>query len=128
MNNHLTTSNANNKYLIEYISEFLIDLGIDPELKGFNYIGEAAVMFPDIIRSNKSVKDLYRIIGEIYDTSPKRVERLIRMSLEAAWYSDKINLSNKIFDSQYFNEQNIPSNARFIAAVSEIIRMKFICI
>ncbi len=128
MNNHLTTSNVNNKYVIEYISEFLIDLGLDPVLKGFSYIVKAVVEFPGIIRSNKTVKDLYGIIAEGHGVSLKSVERSIRMSLEAAWYSDKINLSNKIFDSQYIDEQNIPANARFIAAVSEIIRLKFICI
>lgn len=58
-------------------NEFLIKLGIYPNLKGFNYIIRAV----EIVKEKgylKVTKELYPQIAEEYKTTASRVERAIR--------------------------------------------------
>lgn len=114
----------NDTLTMQYISEMLLDLGMKPNLKGFNYLREAIILHPEIIRTNKRFNYIYTVIAEKCGVSAGSVERAIRTSIEAIWYSDKINLSHKLFECSYINADHPPTNAMFIATMAEIIKLE----
>lgn len=101
---------------MQYITKLLIELGIKPNLKGFNYLKEAIYLHFVII---------YTVIADKYCASAKNVERSIRTSIEAVWYRNTLNRSHKLFESAYINADYPPSNTIFIATMSEIIKLTF---
>ena len=112
----LSPTTKSNTLLMQYITKLLIELGIKPNLKGFNYLKEAIYLHSVII---------YTVIADKYCASAKNVERSIRTSIEAVWYRNTLNRSHKLFESAYINADYPPSNTIFIATMSEIIKLTF---
>lgn len=112
----LSPTTKSNALLMQYITKLLIELGIKPNLKGFNYLKEAIYLHSVII---------YTVIADKYCASAKNVERSIRTSIEAVWYRNTLNRSHKLFESAYINADYPPSNTIFIATMSEIIKLTF---
>lgn len=112
----LSPTTESNALLMQYITKLLIELGIKPNLKGFNYLKEAIYLHSVII---------YTVITDKYCASAKNVERSIRTSIEAVWYRNTLNRSHKLFESAYINADYPPSNTIFIATMSEIIKLTF---
>lgn len=112
----LSPTTESNALLMQYITKLLIELGIKPNLKGFNYLKEAIYLHSVII---------YTVITDKCCASAKNVERSIRTSIEAVWYRNTLNRSHKLFESAYINADYPPSNTIFIATMSEIIKLTF---
>lgn len=110
--------------VVQYVTESLIKLGIKANLRGFCYIKEAIIIYPEVIYHNKTIKDIYAEIAETYNTNVISVERAIRTAIESAWYSNNINLSHDLFNFPYIIAERNPTNSELIAAMSEIINMK----
>ena len=110
--------------VVQYVTESLIKLGIKAKLRGFCYIKEAIIIYPEVIYHNKTIKDIYAEIAETYNTNVISVERAIRTAIESAWYSNNINLSHDLFNFPYIIAERNPTNSELIAAMSEIINMK----
>jgi two-component system response regulator (stage 0 sporulation protein A) len=110
--------------VVQYVTESLIKLGIKANLRGFCYIKEAIIIYPEVIYHNKTIKDIYAEIAETYNTNVISVERAIRTAIESAWYSNNINLSHDLFNFPYIIAERNPTNSELIAAMSEIIFMK----
>lgn len=71
------------------VEEFLLDLGISPDLKGFKYIRDfLETKFPN---DTFKLTDCYRHLASIYDVSPASVERAIRHAIETTYprFSEK---------------------------------------
>ena len=90
------------------ISKLLINLGIKPNLKGFDYLKYA---FENKLDTKKGItKVIYPIIAQAFDTTPSRVERALRHAIESAAYDDPkiytelINICGK-FDANPTNKQ-----------------------
>ena len=123
MNSKLLNSDTiKNQLLEQYISESLLDLGLMSKYKGFNYTIEATLKFPYIMQHSKPFKYLYTMIAEKYNINAKSVEHAIKISIESAWCSENINMSHSLFRFPYITIDKIPTNAAFIAAMSEIMR------
>ena len=76
------------------IEKYLIDKGIYPNLKGFDYI----VTSVKLIRQDRSykfnvTKKLYPELGKMFNDSRQGVERVIRHAIEKA----KLNYTNSEF-------------------------------
>lgn len=112
----LSPTTESNALLMQYITKLLIELGIKPNLKGFNYLKEAIYLHSVII---------YTVITDKCCASAKNVERSIRTSIEAVWYRNTLNRSHKLFESAYINADYPPSNTIFIATMLEIIKLTF---
>lgn len=112
----LSPTTKSNALLMQYITKLLIELGIKPNLKGFNYLKEAIYLHSVII---------YTVITDKCCASAKNVERSIRTSIEAVWYRNTLNRSHKLFESAYINADYPPSNTIFIATMLEIIKLTF---
>ncbi len=119
MNDQLKSSN-----MAQYVTESLIKLGIKANLKGFCYIKEAIIIYPEVIYHNKTIKDIYAEIAETHNVNVISVERAIRTAIESAWYGKNINLSHDLFNFPYIIAERNPTNSELIAAMSEIINMK----
>ena len=76
-----------------------------------------AVEDPSII--NKITKELYPKIAERFDTSPSKVERAIRHSIEVAWNRGRIDAINAIFGVRVYIGTEKPTNSEFIALVAD---------
>lgn len=89
-------------------NKILSKLGIDEDVKGYKYLKEAvilAVCDKEII--NFAAKELYPTVAYKFETTPARVERNIRHTIELVW--DKYSYR--------------PTNREFISAVSDKIKM-----
>ncbi len=123
MDNLTLNPTEENKALItQYISRSLLELGLKPNLKGFNYIKDAIVLYPEIIRTNKRFNYLYIVISEKYCVSASSVERAIRLSIESVWLGDKLSLSHDIFGFPYITQDKAPTNTMFIATMAELVK------
>lgn len=86
------------------IKEFLVESGVFPNLKGFNYLIKAV----ELVSKNpnmKTTKDLYPTIAKEYKDTATRVERAIRNIV-----SNKISMRQ--FNSVGINKR--PNNSELI--------------
>ncbi|MBQ1519690.1 MAG: sporulation initiation factor Spo0A C-terminal domain-containing protein [Ruminococcus sp.] len=106
------------------IVRLIIDLGISTSVKGYIYIIEAIKICKDLKISNLYLsKDLYPKIAEKYGTSSASVERAIRHAISTGWSHHNSARSAEVFGNIICNDKDTPSNAIFISAVSEWVRL-----
>ena len=106
--------------LDEKISNIFISIGIPPHIKGYGYLREGikiAVEEPSII--NNVTKQLYPRIAEKFSTTPSKVERAIRHSIEVAWNRQRIDAINAVFGVRVYIGSDKPTNSEFIALVAD---------
>jgi len=68
-------------------------------------------------------KQLYPTIAKRYDTTPSRVERAIRHSIEVAWNRGQIDVLDAVFGYTINTRKGKPTNSEFIAMLSDKLRM-----
>lgn len=107
------------------ISDLLKRLGFSVAHKGFHYIKYAfllAIKESDDYLFNLS-NMLYPRISKEFNTSPVRVERDIRYSIDFAFtISMPISDISEIFDYSYSCEKGKPTNSQFFATIAEYIK------
>ena len=111
--------------IIKRVSKILYNLGISPKLSGFKYIiGATILSYYDNSYINNLTTRLYPKIGEKYNTTPSRIERDIRYSIEKAWKNGDINLINDI--AKYITPFKIgrPRNSDFIAILVDRLKIQ----
>ena len=96
------------------IQQMVRELGIPSHLRGYEYLTDAI----DIVRKDATAlenvnESLYPRIAEKFETTPLRVERAIRHSIEIACCRGNSTLSEE--DSKL-------SNAQFIALISQRVQ------
>ncbi|MCX7843097.1 MAG: sporulation transcription factor Spo0A [Clostridia bacterium] len=85
--------------------------GIPAHVSGYQYIREAIIIAVNNERVFNSVtKVLYPSVAAIFDTTPQKVERGIRVAIENAW-------------GRKSNRKEKPTNSEFIAMLADKIRM-----
>ena len=126
MNNQLLSPTTENETLLmQFITKSLLELGIKPNLKGFNYLKEAIYLHPDIIYTNKRFNYIYTVIAEKYGVSAGSVTRAISASINISWSGNTLNRSHKLFESAYIDSDYPPSNTVFIATMAEVIKLTY---
>lgn len=104
----------------EKISNIFISIGIPASIKGYGYLREGvkmAVENPSII--NNITKELYPKIAEKFSTTPSKVERAIRHSIEVAFNKGRIDAINSIFGVRVYIGTEKPTNSEFIALLAD---------
>lgn len=83
------------------IKDILLELGITPNLKGFDYICKTI----DYMMTRKRIKmvEMYRIIAKDFETTPSAVERAIRTAFL------KIDVESDVF-TKYFGTDKITNS------------------
>lgn len=81
-----------------------------------------AVETPSII--NNVTKQLYPKIAEKFETTPSKVERAIRHSIEVAWNRQRTEAINAIFGVRVYIGTDKPTNSEFIALVADKLMLE----
>ncbi|AZT90371.1 sporulation transcription factor Spo0A [Caldicellulosiruptor changbaiensis] len=126
MINQSSTKNSINQVDLESeVSEILKELGIPAHVRGYQFLRDAiieATLDADLI--NGITKALYPLIAEKYNTTPTRVERAIRHAIEISSTRGKVDALYKYFGYSTSQERGKPTNAEFIALISDKLRLK----
>ncbi|MBR6580878.1 MAG: response regulator [Ruminococcus sp.] len=106
------------------ITDLIRRLGIPAHIKGYRYLRTAILeSAQNPLYLDNMTKMLYPRVAEIYETTPERVERAIRHSIDAAW-----NRTNKEAMCSFFgcSEENLitrPTNSEFIALATDKLEL-----
>jgi two-component system response regulator (stage 0 sporulation protein A) len=114
-----------NKDLEKEVTNAILSLRIPPFFKGFAYLRDAimlTVQNPNLIK--EITKKLYPIIANRYNTTIYRVERAMRFAIETAWNKGNVELLHQLFGYCIDDKKGKPTNASFIAKISDQIRLK----
>lgn len=107
------------------VTNALIAFGVMPHLQGFRYLREAICRNLSEGNVTKGItKILYPDLGKDFNTTRKCVERGMRNALDTAWDHVDAQTRNAYFGELTASLTKRPSNSRFIALITEYIRMK----
>jgi len=86
---HFEQQKTSSRHLEIKISDFLHELGVPANIRGYVYLREAISMVTEEMQLLSAVtKILYPMIAENHESTPSRVERAIRHAIEVAWSRD----------------------------------------
>ena len=105
------------------IEKILFELGFPEHLKGYRYsicAIRTAIENPGILVT----RELYPAIAAKYSTTPPKVEKAIRSSIETAWCRCDMGLVEKYFGNTVSPTKGKPTNAEFIFRISNIVKWR----
>lgn len=107
------------------ITQIIHEIGVPAHIKGYHYLREAiGIVFDDVEILGSITKILYPRIAERYKTTPSRVERAIRHSIEVAWGRGNMDAIRKVFGYTVSASKTKPTNSEFIAMIADKLRME----
>lgn len=107
------------------ITEILHEIGIPAHLKGYQYLREAIMMtYEDIEVLFGITKRVYPEIAKKYQTTPSRAERSIRHAIQVSWERGNIEKNYEIFGYTINEGKGKPTNAEFIAMITDYLNLK----
>ena len=101
---------------------FLREMGIPAKLLGYTYLKEAinqTVADQSLIR--RLTTGLYPAVAEKFQTTPARVERAMRHSVEMAWERGDLEILHKRFGYAISADRGRPTVGEFIALAAEYV-------
>jgi two-component system response regulator (stage 0 sporulation protein A) len=108
------------------ITKIIHEIGVPAHIKGYQYLREAiAIVFEDVEILGAVTKVLYPRIAERYKTTPSRVERAIRHSIEVAWGRGNMDAIRNVFGYTVSAAKTKPTNSEFIAMVADHLRLQY---
>lgn len=113
-------------YEIERIvTDIIHDIGVPAHIKGYHFIRSAIIMaINDMEVINHITKQLYPDLAKMYKTTPSRVERAIRHSIEVAWNRGYNETAQKLFGYSISSDKGKPTNSEFIAMIADHVKLK----
>ncbi|MDN3015464.1 sporulation transcription factor Spo0A [Paenibacillus sp. BSR1-1] len=113
------------------ITNVLRLMGIPANLKGYFYLREAIQMvfsnFELLMGWGGITKVIYPTIASKYHTTPSRVERGIRHSIEVGWNRSSNEVLELIFGNTVNTFKVKPTNGKFIAMITNYLRIQKDC-
>ena len=107
------------------VTKIIHEIGVPAHVKGYQYLRDAIMLVVEEINYLGAVtKELYPTIAKKYDTTPSRVERAIRHSIELAWDRGDMDKINKFFGYTISGEKGKPTNSEFIAIIADKLRLE----
>ncbi|MBE3101284.1 MAG: sporulation transcription factor Spo0A [Firmicutes bacterium] len=116
---------APHRNIEEKITNVFLTIGIPAHIKGYHFLREAIKMVVednDVI--NRITKELYPGVAKKFNTSPSKVERAIRHSIDVAWNRGKVENINQLFGYVVYDKNDKPTNGEFIALVADKLSME----
>ena len=109
------------------ILQYLVTIGIQPKLSGFEYLRLAI----KLVMQNKNyltniTKMLYPEIAELFSTRPACVERSIRHAIEVAYNCNGLLGLNDIYGFVIYNGKRKPTNGELIALLTEKLEIELV--
>lgn len=99
------------------IHEVLTSLGLRTHLDGFRYI--KYILANNIDCYESITKVVYPLVAKDFNTTPSKVERAIRHSIESAIYDNDIK---KLFSKIVGHFDINPTNQQFLTGLSEYLK------
>jgi two-component system, response regulator, stage 0 sporulation protein A len=107
------------------ITQVIHEIGVPAHIKGYHYLREAiGIVFQDVEILGSITKTLYPRIAERFKTTPSRVERAIRHSIEVAWGRGNMDAIRNVFGYTVSASKTKPTNSEFIAMIADKLRME----
>ncbi len=107
------------------VTDIIHDIGVPAHIKGYHFIRSAIIMaIDDMEVINHVTKQLYPDLAKLYKTTPSRVERAIRHSIEVAWNRGYNESAQKLFGYSISSDKGKPTNSEFIAMIADHIKLK----
>jgi len=108
------------------ITHIIHEIGVPAHIKGYHYLREAiGIVFQDVEILGSITKTLYPRIAERFKTTPSRVERAIRHSIEVAWGRGDMDAIRTVFGYTVSASKTKPTNSEFIAMIADKLRMEY---
>lgn len=108
------------------ITQIIHEIGVPAHIKGYHYLREAiGIVFQDVEILGSITKTLYPRIAERFKTTPSRVERAIRHSIEVAWGRGNMDAIRNVFGYTVSASRTKPTNSEFIAMIADKLRMEY---
>ena len=102
------------------ISNYFHGMGAPANLIGYQYARAAIAYCVDNYGGQQYItKDVYPYVADMYNVTPKQVERNIRTFIEATWNRGDIEKINKLFGYTVNQYKGRPTNKEFIALMTE---------
>lgn len=103
-------------------AQALHEMAVPPHIKGYRYLLTGIVM---VLEAGGVIRDMtghiYPTIAEKYETTPGRVERMMRHAVECAWNRSSAQRIEQVFGYTVDMEKSKPSNSEFIAMLADRI-------
>lgn len=107
------------------VTEIIHDVGVPAHIKGYQFIRSAILMAIDNMEViNHITKQLYPDLAKMYKTTPSRVERAIRHSIEVAWNRGRSETMDSLFGYTVSADKGKPTNSEFIAMIADNVRLR----
>lgn len=111
--------------LMEYVTEFMLDMGVPAHLKGYHYLRAAILMAEEDMEVVGSVtKLLYPEIAKQFKTTEQKVERAIRNAIEVSWVRGNADTFEDLFGYSFLTGNSRPTNSEYIAQIADRIRLE----
>ena len=112
---------------IEYrITEIIHELGVPAHIKGYRYLIHAILLcVQDMEMLGAVTKIMYPEIAKKFATTPSRVERAIRHSIELSWQHCSPAKLYKIFGYTINTKKGKPTNSEYIALIADKVRLEY---
>lgn len=111
--------------LMEYITEFMLDMGVPAHLKGYHYLRTAILLAEEDMEVVGSVtKLLYPEIAKRFKTTEQKVERAIRNAIEVSWARGNADTFEDLFGYSFLIGNSRPTNSEYIAQIADRIRLE----
>ncbi len=111
-------------YIESTVSEVIHNIGVPANIKGYHFLRTAIIMCIDNTENLHSItKLLYPNVAKFYNTTPARVERAIRHSIEVTWNRGNPDAIHIVFGYRPSNHPK-PTNSEFIAMITDNLRVK----
>lgn len=108
------------------VTNIIHEIGVPAHIKGYQYIRDAIMLsVKDGEMINSITKILYPAIAKKYQTTPSRVERAIRHSIEVAWSRGNTDVIEEYFGYTVSDGKGKPTNSEFIALIADKLRLTY---
>lgn len=100
------------------IQRLMLTIGFPQHVYGYNYITYALELImedPEIL--HHITKELYPEIAKHYGSTPARVERAIRTSIQIVWLYGNMQAINTIFGNTIRPDKGVPTNTQLLAGL-----------
>ena len=106
-------------------TDIIRQLGIPAHIKGYWYLRYALILCTENNEMITSVtKTLYPAVAAKFKTASSGVDSNIRRAIEIAWDNKNEEVLRQYFGKTVLTRTKKPTNAEFIASVSEMLRIR----
>lgn len=116
---------SNKNSLKMRVTQVMHEIGVPANLKGHAYLRHAIMLSvedPHVLDS--ITKELYPKVAQFFETTPSRVERVLRHAIEVAWDRGDLATLERWFGATISQLRGKPTNSEFISLIADKLRME----